>query len=170
MCAMRNSNSRRVSARLEGDSTLECRALGLTVMVTKTRNSSRMDIQEIAKTDVSGSWEGIGGPLKSVGGTSGVGSRGGWGSGSMKGDEEWYGQVGGRTGECHQRVLTGGGCHPQDTVSPSKAVAADCSGQSTHLNSEGSGFQAQCRHFLAVCLRASVFTPRASLSSSVQWA
>lgn len=53
-----------------------------------------MDAQESAKTDVSGGWEGIGRALTCVGGTSGLGSREPWGSASLKGDGEWYGQFG----------------------------------------------------------------------------
>lgn len=97
-----------------------------------------------------------------------VGSHEGWGSGSMKGDGKGRGSLGGWEGECHQRVVRGGAIAPNGTVSPSKAVGTDCSGQST-VESEGSGFEAQ-RYFLAVCLRASVFPLRASLSSSVEWA
>lgn len=48
------------------------------------------------------------------------------------------------------------GVSPHGTVNPSKAVATDCSGQSTHLGSKHPGFQCQHCHFLAVGLRASV--------------
>lgn len=41
--AMRNSNSCRVSARMEGDSAPKCRAQGLTAMLTKRRRRSSMD-------------------------------------------------------------------------------------------------------------------------------
>lgn len=112
-CATRNSNSRRASARLEADSAPKCRTQGLTVMLTKARRRSRMDAQDIAKTDVSGGWQGIGWPLRSVGGTSSVGSREGLGSFSMKGDEECLGSPGGWAGGCDQRVLRGGVLPPK---------------------------------------------------------
>lgn len=69
-----------------------------------------------------------------AGGTSVVGSHEGWGSGSMKGDGKGRGSLGGWEGECHQRVVRGGAVAPNGTVSPSKAVGTDCSGQSTQSN------------------------------------
>lgn len=56
------------------------------------------------------------------------------------------------------------------TVNPSKAVATDCSGQSTHLGSKHPGSQSKHCHFLAVGLRASVFPLSASGSSSMECA
>ena len=56
------------------------------------------------------------------------------------------------------------------TVTPSKAVATDCSGQSTHLGSKHPGFQSQHCHFLDVGLTASVFPLRASGSPSMECA
>lgn len=79
------------------------------------------------------------------------------------------GSLGGRAGGCHRRVSRGGGV-ATTTLGAVEGEVADCSGQSTHLNSEGSGVQAQRCHLLAVCLGASVLTQRASFSSSVLWA
>ena len=62
------------------------------------------------------------------------------------------------------------GVSPHNTVSPSKAVAADCSGQSTHLASKHPGLESQHCHFLAVGCGASVLPLRASVSSSMEWA
>ena len=80
------------------------------------------------------------------------------------------GSLGGWAGGCDQSVEKWGR-QPQDTMSPSEAAAAaDCSGRSTQLNSEGSGCQAQRCLSPAVCLRASVLTLGASLSSTLEWA
>ena len=130
-----------------------------------------MDAQESTKMHFSGVWVGTGRALTCVGGTSELGSHEPCGSGSLKGDGEWYGQFG-RVGRwVSSESVEKWGHHPQDTVSPSEAAAAaDCIGQSTQLNSEGPGCQAQCCLSTAVCLRASVLTLRASLSSSVEWA
>lgn len=54
--------------------------------------------------------------------------------------------------------MSRGGGVATTTLGALEGEVADCSGQSTRLNSQGSGVQAQRCHFLAVCLGASVLT------------